>query len=157
MPTRAGRRPKSWTEKLNAPAATVVKPAPMDFAGMKAGEIMLVPTPAMIDAFVRAVPFGRSSTTRVMRMVLAERHGAQVTCPIYTGYHVRTVAEAACEAHAAGAPLAEITPFWRILDPASPTAKRLACGVDFIRVRRRAESISEEMSPPRHKKSPHPR
>ena len=50
---------KSWTEKLNQSAAPIVKPAPIDFAGMKAGQIMLVPTPRMIEAFIRDVPRGR--------------------------------------------------------------------------------------------------
>ncbi len=37
--------PKTWTDKFNDPRPHQVKPAPMDIAGMKKGEIMLVPTP----------------------------------------------------------------------------------------------------------------
>jgi hypothetical protein len=132
---------RTWTEKLNAEAAVVVKPAPIDFAGMKAGEIMLVPTAGVIDAFVRELPRGRYTTIAAMRADLARRFGARVTCPIYTGFHVRTVAEAAFEAHSAGAPLTAITPFWRLIDERTATARRLACGLDFIRERRREEGL----------------
>ena len=43
-------------------------------------------------------------------------HGAEVTCPVTIGYHLRTVAEAAHEALERGAALADITPFWRVLN-----------------------------------------
>lgn len=49
-------RKKSWTEKLNDPKPPVVKPVPIDIAGMKAGEIMLVPSAQVVDAFIRAIP-----------------------------------------------------------------------------------------------------
>ena len=92
---------KTWTEKLNALAEPVVKPAPISIAGMRAGQIMLVPTARMIADFMSAIPPGHSVDTKAMRRKLAERHHAEVTCPIYTGYHLRTVAEAALEAYAA--------------------------------------------------------
>ena len=37
--------------------------------------------------------------------------------------------------------LAEITPFWRVLDEAAPTTARLSCGVAFVRKQRKAEGI----------------
>lgn len=132
---------KSWTERLNAAATVTVKPAPMSIAGMKAGEIMLVPTPRLIDDFIRAIPAGQSMDVRAMRKALAERHEAQVTCPIYTGYHVRTVAEAACEALRDGAGVDDITPFWRVLDAAAPTTGRLTIGAGFVHARRQAEGL----------------
>jgi len=130
---------KSWTEKLNAPAEPVVKPAPVSIAGMRAGQIMLVPTPRMIADFMSAVPSGEAVDVLTMRRQLADRHHAEVTCPIYTGYHLRTVAEAALEAHAAGVPVEAITPFWRVLDEESPTTGRLPNGVAFVATRRAAE------------------
>lgn len=130
---------KSWTEKLDAPAEPVVKPAPISIAGMRAGQIMLVPTARMIADFMSAIPAGETVDTKAMRRELAERHHAEVTCPIYTGYHLRTVAEAALEAHAAGAPVEAITPFWRVLDENSLTTGRLPGGVAFVAARRAAE------------------
>jgi hypothetical protein len=130
---------RPWTEKLNAPAEPVVKPAPISIAGMRAGQIMLVPTARMIADFMSAIPPGHSVDTKAMRRELAERHHAEVTCPIYTGYHLRTVAEAALEAYAAGVPVEAITPFWRVLDAASPTTGRLPNGPAFVATRRAAE------------------
>ena len=132
---------KTWKEKLNDPAPPVVKPAPVDIAGMKKGQVMLVPTARMVDAFIRQIPPGESLNVLGVRRALAELHGAQTTCPITTGYHLRTVAEVACEERNAGAPLEAIAPFWRVLDSRAPTAKKLPCGVPFIAERRQAEGL----------------
>ena len=129
----------SWTERLNAPDTLLVKPAPVSIAGMRAGQIMLVPTAKMIADFMLAIPSGSSVSILSMRRQLADRHGAEVTCPIYTGYHLRTVAEAALEAHVAGLPVEAITPFWRVLDENSPTTGRLPDGVRFVAARRAVE------------------
>ena len=93
---------------------------------------MLVPTARQVDEFMRAIPAGTSMDVRTLRRQLALKHGAEVTCPVYTGYHLRTVAEAAHEALERGAPLDEITPFWRVLDEATPTTGRLTFGADFV-------------------------
>ena len=131
---------KSWSEKLAVSAEVVVKPAPASIAGMRAGQVMLVPTARMIAEFMAAVPAGGFVDVVAMRRQLAERHGAEVTCPIYTGYHLRTVAEAALEAIAAGVPFEAVTPFWRVLDERSPTTGRLHCGPGFVAARRAAEA-----------------
>lgn len=133
---------KSWTDRLNDPRPHVVKPAPISIAGMKAGEIMLVPSARMVDAFIRTIPAGRSMDVKTLRQRLARKYKAEVTCPITTGYHLRAVAEAAWEAHQGGAQLGEITPFWRVLDEATPTTARLACGVDFVTRQRRKEKLA---------------
>ena len=132
---------KTWTDRLNDPAPHVVKPVAFDFAGMKRGEVMLVPTARMVDAFNRKIPSGKHVSVVSLRSSLAKRYRAEVCCAIYTGYHLRTVAEAACEAHRLGKPLADITPFWRVIDLKTPTAKRLACGIEFIRKQRQSEGL----------------
>ena len=40
----------------------MVKPAPVSIAGMRAGQIMLVPTPRMIADFMSSVPAGQTLT-----------------------------------------------------------------------------------------------
>ena len=79
---------------------------------------------------------------RALRAALAAAHGAEVCCPITTGFHVRTVAEAAWEALGSGTPLAGITPVWRVLDAASPTLPKLSFDLDFIRDQRALEGLS---------------
>lgn len=132
---------KSWTEKLRTSRPHEVKPAPMDIAGMKKGEIMLIPSPAIVAKFIATVPPGKSMDVKTLRQKLARKYKAEVTCPITTGFHLRTVAEAALEAHKQGAPLDEITPFWRVLDEAAPTTRKLSCGAAFVTKRRRQEGL----------------
>ena len=133
---------KTWSEKLADPRPHEVKPAPIDIAGMKAGEIMLVPTPRLLDEFIRAIPRGASLDVADLRKAMAQRFGAEVTCPITTGFHLRTVAEAAFEALSGGAPLEALTPFWRVLDARAPTTKKLSFGSALIAAQRRAEGLS---------------
>lgn len=132
---------KTWLQKFNDPRPHQVKPAPMDIAGMKKGEIMLVPTPQIIDAFIAKIPRGTSMDVKTFRLKLARQYKAEVTCPITTGFHLRTVAEAALENRKNGATLAEITPFWRVIDADAPVAGRLSCGVAFVKKQRKAEGI----------------
>ena len=137
------KKAKTWTDRLNDPRPHTVKAAPINIAGMKAGEIMLVPTPRIVDAFIRTIPAGKGMDVKTLRQKLARKYKAEVTCPITMGYHLRTVAEAAWEAHQGGARLSEITPFWRVLDAATPTTSRLACGADFVIRQRRKEKIAQ--------------
>ena len=132
---------KSWTDRLNDPRPHEVKPAPIDIAGMKAGEIMLVPSAQIVAQFIRAIPAGTSMNIKTLRRRLALKYKAEVTCPITTGFHLRTVAEAALEEWARGAALSEITPFWRVLDEDAPTTRKLSCGVEFVVRQRRREGL----------------
>jgi hypothetical protein len=131
---------KSWAQKMAGSKAHQVKPAPRDFAGMRAGQIMLVPSPQIIDAFIRAIPRGTSMDAKTMRAGLAAAHGAEVACPITTGILLRIVAEAALEAREHGA--SDVTPFWRVIDEESTTAGKLTCGRAFVGKMRRAEGIA---------------
>ena len=134
--------PKTWTEKFNAPERHQVKPVPIDIAGMKKGEIMLIPTPKIIDAFIARIPRGQSMDVKTLRTKLARKYKAEVTCPITTGFHLRAVAEVAIEKLKDGAKVSEITPFWRVLDGDAPTTARLSCGVAFVKKQRKAEGIA---------------
>jgi hypothetical protein len=135
---------KTWIERLHDGKAHTVKPAPIDIAGMKAGQIMLVPTALMVDAFIRTLPKGHSLSARQLREAMAAAHGAEVTCPITTGFHLRTVAEAAWEALADGAPIRSLTPVWRVLPPDSLTLKKLSFDTAFIRRQREVEGLDAE-------------
>ncbi len=133
--------PKTSLEKFNAPQTHQVKPAPIDIAGMKKGEIMLIPTPKIIDAFIGKIPRGASMDVKTLRAKLAKTYKAEVTCPITTGFHLRAVAEVALEKLKDGAKLTEITPFWRVLDENAPTTAKLSCGAAFVKKQRKAEGI----------------
>jgi hypothetical protein len=117
---------KDWTDKLNANPEPVVRPMPKARIGLKEGELCLLPSARLVDDFIRAIPKGKSVSLLEMRATLARRHKAAGTCPVYLGYHLRTVTEAACEARDRGAPLRAITPVWRVLDAEAPTLRKLA-------------------------------
>jgi len=135
------RKSKSWAEKLRSAKPHEVKPAPMDIAGMRKGQIMLIPSPQIIDAFIRGIPAGQRIDIRAMRDELARRHEAEVACPITTGILLRMVAEAACEAHEQGVDIADITPVWRVIAKDAPLLTKLSCGPGFILERQRAEGL----------------
>ncbi|MEM8915208.1 MAG: hypothetical protein AAGC83_05175 [Pseudomonadota bacterium] len=132
---------KSWAEKFGAAKEAEIKLVPTDMVGMKEGEKMLLPTPQLIDDFVRSIPPGQSVDTKEMRRALAASQNAEVTCPIVTGIHLRTVAEVAYERHQMGAPLSDVTPFWRVVRARQPLAKKLSCGISFVAKQRESEGL----------------
>lgn len=133
-------KPKpSWNDKLRCSKAPQVKRLEKAFSGMPEGSLMLIASPEIIDAYVRGIPRGQTVTTKAMRDELADRYRAEHTCPVTTGIFLRIVAEAAWESHLAGEPLDPITPFWRIIEPDSPLAQKLACGSEFIAEQRAKE------------------
>jgi hypothetical protein len=131
----------TWAEKLNSSKRHEVRPAPIDIAGMKAGQIMLVPTAKIVDDFIRTIPKGSSIDVKTLRARLARKYKAEITCPITTGYHLKTVAEAAFEAHQNGAKLRAITPIWRVLSEHTPTTKKLSYDPEFIMNQRAREGL----------------
>ncbi|NBJ09627.1 hypothetical protein GR304_01740 [Microvirga sp. SYSU G3D207] len=133
-------RKKTWTEKL-ATGFPKVEPVDKSFAGLKLGQMMLVATPRIVRDYIAAIPRGQARSIVQMRDDLARAHKAEVTCPMTTGIFVRIASEAALEDLSSGKTLDEITPFWRIVDSRSPTAKKLSCGPDFIAARRAAEGL----------------
>jgi hypothetical protein len=132
---------RTWTDRLNDGRPHEVKRAPIGIAGMKAGQWMLVPTARQIDTFIRSIPRGQGMTARELRNAMAQAHGAEVTCPITTGFHLRTVAEAAWEALCDGAPVAHITPVWRVLPAGAPTLTKLSFDARFIAAQRELEGL----------------
>lgn len=134
---------ESWETRLNNAAPHEVVPASADRGGMKKGQLMLLPTPRLVDAYLRSLPRGAGSDLQEMRAALAAQYGAEVTCPARARVSLRIAAEAGWEAHVAGTELARIAPFWRVLDAGSAIGRRLACGPGFIAAQRRAEGLPE--------------
>ncbi len=86
------------------------------FADIEAGEKMLIPTPQIVDAYIRTIPQGKETTMAQMRKDLAAEYHADKTCPLTSGIFLRIVAEAAHEELAQGKPISKIAPYWRIMD-----------------------------------------
>jgi hypothetical protein len=132
---------KDWTDRLNTPGINGIRPSPRSFAGIAEGQSMLVPTARQVDDFIRSIPRGVDMDIRALRTALAVEHGAEATCPVTIGYHLRTVAEAANEALERGAALADITPFWRVLNGSTPTTKKLSFGEKLVAEQRKREGL----------------
>jgi hypothetical protein len=132
---------KTWKEKLQTTRQPQVEKADKDFGGVRTGQLMLIPTPMMVDRYIRQIPRGKEVDISTIRKDLALEYGAEVTCPLTTGIFIRIVAEAAYEDFEKGLPLQEITPFWRVVSEGSPTAKKLSFGLDFLREQRKKEGL----------------
>ena len=104
---------KSWRAKLEKPQEPAVfEMNERDSKRFGPGK-MLIPTPLMVDEVIRGVRRGKLITTGTIRKMLAEKMGADVTCPLCTGIFVRISAETAEEDRAAGK--AKVTPYWRVI------------------------------------------
>jgi hypothetical protein len=131
----------NWADKLRDGRPYQVKPVPINIAGMKKGQVMLVPSALIVDAFIRRLPEGRLLDTRELRIRLARKYHTDVTCPITMGFILRILAEAVWDARKAGAAMADITPVWRVLDDDSLTLKKLPkAAAAFFRARRAEEA-----------------
>ena len=132
---------KDWNDRLSTPGTNGIKPSPRTFSDVIEGQPMLVPTARQVDDFIRSIPEGVEMDGRALRTALALEHGADVTCPVTIGYHLRTVSEAAHEALDRGAALADITPFCRVLSGRTPTTKKLSFGANFVAEQRKREGL----------------
>jgi hypothetical protein len=133
---------KTWAEKLNIDRKPVIEKADKDFAGVKTGQMMLIPTPKIVDAYIRQIPEGKQVDTETIRKDLAAEYHAEITCPFTTGIFIRIAAEAAYEEYQKGTPLNKITPFWRVISEKSPAAKKLTFGTKFLMEQRKKEGIT---------------
>lgn len=132
---------KSWSDKLNTSGTKGIKPPPRTVGDVIEGQSMLVPTARQVDDFIRSIPKGVDMDVRDLRAALAVEHGAEVTCPVTIGYHLRTVAEAANEDLERGMTLSDIAPFWRVLDAKAPTTGKLSFGAAFVAAQRKREGL----------------
>ena len=133
---------KTWQQKLDIDQQSQVKKSEKDFAGIRNGQLMLIPTPRMVDAYIRQIPRGKQVDPQTMRRDLAAENHAEVTCPLTTGIFIRIAAEAAWEQYQKGTPLRQLTPFWRVINEKSPTAKKLSFGTEFLKKMRDGERLT---------------
>ena len=133
---------KTWLDKLNDESKEAqIKRLVKDFADMPAHSMMLIPTPKIIDHYVRAIPKGKSVSLSTIRKDLAVEYHADYTCPVTTGIFLRIVAEAAYQQYQEGRTLSKISPFWRVVDEKSALLKKLSFGGEFVVNQRKKEGL----------------
>ena len=58
---------KTWIGKLHIDRIPIVEKADKDFAGIKTVQLMLIPTPEIVDAYIRQIPRGRQVDSETIR------------------------------------------------------------------------------------------
>ena len=132
---------KSWIEKRDIDKECQVKIKPKKFADIPAGTKMLIQTPKIVDKLVKEIPDGIFLHSKQIRKKLANDYNAEMTCPVVTGISMRILSEAAFEEYQMHKDIERITPFWRVVEPDSKLAGKLACCIDFIIERQTQEGI----------------
>jgi len=117
---------KSWAEKMDNGRLSKVVILEKDWGGMKKGAKCLISNPFEIRDYIRAIPKGQQKTLQEMRDEIAKKYKAEGMCPLTAGIFLRINTEAAIEELNQGKTPEEITPFWRIVTPDSPVAKKTA-------------------------------
>ena len=130
---------KTWAEKMKGSKAPHIAVIDKPMSGLLPGQKLLVASPELVKDYIAGIPSGTTRTIAAMRDEMARAKGADATCAMSAGIFVRIVAEAALEELRSGRKLAQIAPFWRLIDPESATARKLTCGPEFIREQRGME------------------
>ena len=95
--------------------------------GRSGTQTMLIPSERMVADRLRAAPAGQVSDLGGLRKELAALDGADACCPVTVQRHMVAIAEAGS------------APYWRMVDPERPFARRMAGGPELIRLRLAAE------------------
>jgi hypothetical protein len=95
--------------------------------GRSGTQSMLIPSETMVADALRAAQPGRLSDLVELRRKLASKYGADACCPVTVQRHLVRISEGG------GAP------FWRVVDPDRPFARRMTGGAERIREKLAAE------------------
>ncbi|QPB23837.1 hypothetical protein [Rhizobium sp. 007] len=82
---------------------------------------MLIPSETMIADELWAAPPGCISDLAAIRRVLAAKYGADACCPVTVRRHLVQMSRS------------DTAPFWRVIDPDRPFARRVVGGPERIR------------------------
>ena len=123
---------KSWAEKRDTSKESQVKINDKKFADIPTGTRMLIPSPKIVDDFVKTIPAGCFMSAKDLRNRLAIQYDAEMTCALVTGIFLRIISDAAYEEYQLDKNIEKITPFWRVVDPDSRLANKLTFGTEFL-------------------------
>jgi hypothetical protein len=118
-----------WRKRFGCAKAPHVVVLESRFAGVPAGERLLISSPGEIASYVAGIPRGEVRTIVRMRSDLARRADAAAMCPVTTAIFLRVVAEVALDDLAAGKDLADVVPFCVSSSRRDKIATKLSCGL----------------------------
>ena len=105
------------------------------------GGAMVVSSPAEVNEIIRKVKPGEVITLNDVRALLADRHHVAVACPVSTAIFANMAARAAEELRERDVPVAELTPWWRVLRKGGLLNPKLPGGVQRQAALLRAEGV----------------
>ncbi len=133
------RKTKTWTEKMaTKPPHSVVLEA--DFAGVPKGAKLYISSPTDIAQELANVPPGTTLSMQAFRKKLAEKNKCDAACPVSTSIFLKIVAEHTWEVYNQTGSTKNLPPFWRVVEPTSPLAKKLSFDPAWIGVQRELET-----------------
>lgn len=89
---------------------------------------MLIPSEAMVADELNDAPPGQRSDISALRRRLAVKYGADACCPVTVQQHLVNISQN------------DGAPFWRVVDPDRPFARRLEGGPERIRAKLEEEN-----------------
>ncbi|KAA0695562.1 hypothetical protein DTW90_22865 [Neorhizobium sp. P12A] len=84
---------------------------------------MLIPSEGMVSQALWAAPPARLSDLGTIRQALATEYGADACCPVTVQRHLVEISKCGK------------APYWRVVDPERPFARRMEGGAELIRQR----------------------
>lgn len=125
-----------WSAKLRPEMKHEIAPDP------KGRGQMLFPTPHLLAEEISSIPPGALLTVSELRLRLARRFGADLTCPLMTGIFYNLVAGAAEEQLAMGQP--PLAPYWRVVQDNGTLSSKTPLGPEQQAERLRQEGHAVE-------------
>jgi hypothetical protein len=117
------RAKKTWKDKMvtKPPHHVVLE---KDFAGVKSGSKLHISSLQEIADELRKIRPGETVSLQQFRQKIAQAQACDASCPVSTSIFLRIVAEYAWEEHnERHVPLADLPPFWRVVEPGTPLSK----------------------------------
>lgn len=118
---------KSFNEKLNdsKDMPKIVEITDAKSVKRYGGTQMLIAPPLEYDEIMAQVPEGKIITVRQIREYLADKHGAEFTCPMTAGIFISLAAQASCERDD------NRIPFWRTLKSDGELNPKYPGGIEY--------------------------
>ncbi len=112
---KAKTSPKPGMKRSRTPWSAKLRPdmEPVVIEDPKGRGLMLLPTPGLVVEEIGKVPLGGLLTVPALRLRLARRFGAEMTCPLMTGIFYNIIVGATEERVAEGKP--PLAPWWRVI------------------------------------------
>ena len=122
----------TWQERFDNAKPSYTRVNDKKFADLEPNTTTLIPSPADIQREIDDLAAGETMELTELRNRLADRHGADGTCPVMAGMNLRVVAEVCFGALDAGVPPAQLSPVWNAISPTSPLASKLPGGPERV-------------------------